>query len=159
MKKLAILIMFVVCISASTNKLFAQTESMQDKLMKYKWIENNKHWSSAPGYSIYTKNECIYISDINDLEDTYIRTYYLSDDTNSKTFDYSKVNKSTNGRYLYRQVGKPRTNTEIYEILELNNKKFIIKIVYPDPRTMIGPPSIRHYKSKRLKKSTLFNNK
>ena len=159
MKRIAILIMFVVCISASTNKLFAQTESMQDKLMKYKWIENNKHWSSSPGYASYTKSECIYFTDINNLADTYICSYYLSDDTNSKTFDYSKVNKSTNGKYLYRQVGKPRTNVQIYEILELNNKKLIIKLVYPDPRSIIGAPQIRHYKSKRLKKSTLFNNK
>ena len=159
MKKLAILIMFVVCISASTNKLFAQTESMQDILMKYKWIENNKHWSSSPGYTIYTKGECLYFRDGNKPLKSGIHSYYLSDDITSKILDYSKVEKSFNGKYLYVQVGKPRTNTEIYEILELNNKKLIIKIVYPDPRTMIGPPSIRHYKSKRLKKNTLFNNK
>ena len=159
MKKIAILIMFVVCISASTNKLFAQTESMQDILMKYKWIENNKHWNSSPGYTRYTKTERLYYRDFKKCTDAHICSYYLSDDTNSKTFDHSKVNKSTNGKYLYEQVGKPRTNAEIYEILELNNKKFIIKIVYPDPRTMIGPPSIRHHKSKRLKKSTLLNNK
>ena len=151
--------MFVVCISASTNKLFAQTESMQDKLMKYKWIENNKHWNSSPGYTRYTKTESIYFREFNKPPQYKGTSYYLSDTMISKTFDYSKVNKSTNGKYLYRQVGKPRTNVQIYEILELNNKKLIIKLVYPDPRSIIGAPQIRHYKSKRLKKSTLFNNK
>ena len=151
--------MFVVCISASTNKLFAQTESMQDKLMKYKWIENNKHWNSSPGYTRYTKTERLYYRDFKKCTDAHICSYYLSDDTNSKIFDHSKVNKSTNGKYLYEQVGKPRTKVYIYEILELNDKKLIIKFVYPGSNWIAGAIPIRHHKSKRLKKSTQFNNK
>ena len=149
MKKSIVLILFVACVFTTTNKLFAQPKSVQDKLMKHKWFE---YYFNRPPYSYtkYNKTESLYTIRFNKAPKYKGTPYYLSDNINSKIFDYSKVGKSINGKYLYVQVGKPNNNAYIYEILKLNRRKLIIKLVYPNPKWVVGPPSTRIYNSKPL---------
>ena len=146
MKKLATLILFVVCVFATTHKSFAQSESVQDKLMKYKWVMDNGEDGPSPvGYTTYTKTSSIYnMDDIG--RDPSISPYYLSRNIQSLSFKKSRIGKNKNGIYMYRQTGL-RKELYIFKILTLTDYKLELQLIVPDPITIIGPPSIRTYKA------------
>ena len=148
MKKTSILIMFIACISLSINKSFAQQESVQDKLMKYKLVmDNGEDGPITVGYTTYTKTRSIYNMDDIGLE-PIIDPYYLSRNMQSLSFNDSRVGKKINGKYLYthtnNSLGRPKT-LYILKILTLTDHMLELQLIVPDPMTIIGPPSIRTY--------------
>ena len=104
--------MFIVCISLSINKSFAQQESVQDKLMKYKWVMDcREDGPITVGYTTYTKTSYIYnMDDIG--QEPAIAPYYLSRNMQSLSFNESRVGKKINGKYLYthtnNSLGRPK---------------------------------------------------
>ena len=148
MKKTSILIMFIACISLSINKSFAQQESVQDKLMKYKWVMAcREDGPITVGYTTYTKTSYIYnMDDIG--QEPAIAPYYLSRNMQSLSFNDSRVGKKINGKYLYTHIDNSLERPKaayIFKILTLTDHMLELQLIVPDPITIIGPPSIRTY--------------
>lgn len=137
--KSQIFLLSVILMHVSIFELCAQnassTKTTQEILMSYKWVpvDMYEEEDEETSFLTYTKTQEIDSTTVEEKElEIYIATYYLSDTADS-VFDKNKVGKSVTGRYLImnRSSDPNIISTYIYELVELTEKKMIMRYLTP----------------------------
>ena len=124
--KRSIMILGAIMVLCNVSNMLAQEKTMRSVLIDAgKWYYMNCDTICSLGH-FYTKMGMGAFVLKNGVltESKECVPYYLSDEADVE-FDESKVGKKENGKYLIRKT----LETEkfyVYEILELNNKEFIM---------------------------------
>lgn len=137
MKTKLFLLMFIL-MKGTLTASFAQdsnnTKTTQEILMSYKWtpIDIYEEEDNETCFVTYTKTQEIDSTTTDGELEVYIVPYYLSD-TKDLVFDKNKVGKVTTGKYMIQDVSAdPKTiSTFIFEIIELSEKKMVLKNLTP----------------------------
>ncbi len=99
-----------------------ETTTTLDLLKSTNWYPQD-FWRNNRGYEKFTDTTSIFVYDIDGKISRDTSLFYLSNSIET-VFDFSKVGKSVNGKYIIR-VGPH--GSYIYEILELSTEKYRMK--------------------------------